>query len=116
MGEARGQFKNSFNRSPSLPEGRASCFDNFLSITFTSARGRAVLHASANASAGQQSARLQSAQILTGSRHRQAYALSDRGYSLVWLADQKSNNLEAFVISQDTAGAPKRRLISRRND
>jgi hypothetical protein len=114
MREARGQFENLFDRPRSPPEGQAKCFDNFLGITFTRPRRRPVFHATADASTSQQSARFQSAQILTGRRHRQPHALGDSGYGLVWLPDQESKRLQAFAVSQDTAGAPKRRLTRRR--
>jgi hypothetical protein len=114
MRKARGQFENRFDRPRSPPEGQAKRFDNFLGSTFTRPRGRPVFHAAANASANQQSARFQSAQVLTGSRHRQAHALGDSGYGLVWLPDQESKSLQAFAVSQDTAGTPKRRLTRRR--
>ena len=114
MREARGQFENCFDRLRSPPEDQAQCFDNFLGSTFAHPRGRPVFHAAANAAASQQSARFQSAQVLTGSWHRQAHALGDSGYGLVWLPDQESKSLQAFAVSQDTAGAPKRRLTGTR--
>lgn len=116
MREARGQFENCFDRLCSSPEDQAQCFDNFLGSTFVRPRGRPVFHAAANASASQQAARFQSAQVLAGSRHRQAHALGDSGYGLVWLPDQESECLQAFAVSQNTAGAPKRRLTRRRHE
>jgi len=115
MREGRGQFENRFDRLRPPPEDQAQCSDNFPGSTFARARGRAVFHAAANASASQQPARFQSAQVLTGSRHRQAHALGDSGYGLVWLPDQESECLQAFAVSQNTAGAPKRRLTRSRH-
>jgi hypothetical protein len=114
MREGCGQFEDRFDRLRSPPEDQAQCFDNFLGSTFARSRGRPVFHAAANASASQQSPRFQSAQVLTGSRHGQAHALGDSGYGLVWLPDQEGECLQAFAISQNTAGAPKRRLTRRR--
>src|ERR1700704_6118306 len=110
MREARGQSENRFDRPRSPPEGQPKRFDNFLGGTLTRPRGRPGFHAATKASASHQSARFQSAQVLTGSRHRQAHALGDSGYGLVWLPDQESKSLQAFAVSQDTAGGAKRRL------
>ena len=108
-------LKIGYDRLRSSPEDQAQCFDNFLGSTFARPRGRPVFHAAANPSASQQSARFQSAQVLAGCRHGQAHALGDRGYGLVWLPDQESECLQAFAVSQNTAGAPKRRLTRKRH-
>src|SRR5437868_1730294 len=116
MREGRGQFENRFYRLRSLSEDQPQSFDNFVGSTFGLPCGGPVFHAPANTSASQQPARFQSAQVLAGGRHRQAHALGDSGYGLVWLPDQQREYLQAFAVSQNTAGAPKRRLTRRRHE
>ena len=113
MREARGQFENWFDRLRSSPEDQAECFNNFLGSTFALPEdGR---YSTRRPSRRQVSnPRASSARALTGRRHRQAHALGDSGYGLVWLPDQESECLQAFAVSQNTAGAPKRRLTRRR--
>lgn len=113
MREARGQFENRFDRPRSPPEGQAKYFDNSLGSTFARRRRRPVFHAPANAPASQQSARFPNAQVLAGSRHRQAHALDNGKYGQVWLLDQESKDLQAFAVSQDTARAPGGRSTRR---
>ena len=114
MREARSQFEDRFDRLR-FPEDQTQCFDNFLSSTFARPWRRLIFHAAANTSARQQSARFQSPQILTRSRHRQPHPRGDSGYGLARLPNQESKRLQAFAVSQNTAGAPKRRLTRRRS-
>jgi hypothetical protein len=114
MREGRGQFEDRFDRLRSPPEDQAQCVDNFPGSTFACVRRGPVFHAAANASASEQPARFQSAQVLTGSRHRQVHALGDSGHGLVRLPNQKSECLQAFAVGHNAAGAPKRRLSRRR--
>ena len=115
MCEARGQFEDHFNRLRSSTEDPVQCFDNFSGRTFARARTHLVFHAPSHASTSHQPARFQSAQVLTGCRHRQAHAVGNGGYGLVWLPDQESEYLQAFAVRQNTARAPKRRLTRRRH-
>ncbi len=115
VGKGRGKCEERFSRLGSATKREPKGCEN-LAASASGTGGRwTVFDPKPHPPAGQQPARFQCAQVLTGGRHRQLHLPRQRRDRLTGLPDQPSQDLEAFTVCQDTAGAPKRGLNSRRH-
>jgi len=113
MSERRGHSEKRFDWLCFSPKHEPQRGDDLPGGIVSRGARRTVFHPTANPSAGQQPARLQRPQILAGSGQRQLQVLGRSGDGLTWSPDRQSEDLQAFAVSENAAGAPKGRLMRR---
>jgi hypothetical protein len=110
MSEGRRGFEEHIGGLRSSTDNHPQCDEDLPGSTFSRGRRGPVFHAEAHPPASQQPPRFQRAQVLAGGWKRQPHMPGHAGDRLARLPNQQSEYLQALAVSQDTAGAPKRRL------